>query len=85
MKKIMMFYSSLDKSAIDERIKKDIVDYIALRMQETPNILSNITPLSPSHGGGFEKKGKSSSNKSSSLSPQHQYASQEDPQNKSFI
>ena len=75
---------SLDKSAVDERIKKDIVDYITLRIQETPTILSNITPLSPSHGSNEKKGAKSSSIKSPQLSPQHQYNNQEDPQNNPF-
>ena len=74
---------SLDKSTLDERIKKDIVDYITMRIQEAPNILSNITPLSPSSGGS-EKKGGSSCNTSPSLSPQQLYSSKEDTQSSSF-
>ena len=74
-----MFFS-LDKSAVDERIKKDILDYITLRIQETPAILSNITPTSPSRdGGGTDKKRSMSSNKNSSAtSPQHQVSSSDD-------
>ena len=71
---------NLDKSIIDERIRKDILDYITIRIQESPIISSNITPLSPSHGG-CERKGVTSTNKSPSLSPQHPYISPEDQQN----
>ena len=73
----------MDKSIVDERIKKDIVDYITIRVQESPIILSNITPLSPSTGGN-EKKGISSNN-SPSLSPQLAYINQEDQQNNPYF
>ena len=72
---------SLDKSAVDERIKKDILDYITIRIQETPSILSNITPLSPSHGGGNEKKNSLSSNKSSSSMSSPHTSTDGSPQN----
>ena len=73
----------MDKSTIDERIRKDIVDYITIRIQESPIISSNITPMSPS-GGGCERKGVTSSNNSPSISPQHAYISLEDQQNDPF-
>ena len=55
-----------------------MVDYITIRIQETPNILSNITPLSPSHGGN-EKRSSSSGNNTPSSSPQHPYTDQDEP------
>ncbi len=78
-----MVFFSLDKSTVDERIKKDIVDYITIRIQESPIILSNITPLTPTNGGS-EKKGTSSSNNSPSVSTQHAYINQEDQQNNPY-
>ena len=74
------FFFSLDKSIIDERIRKDIMDYITIRVQESPIISSNITPLSPS-SGGCERKGLTSINNSPSMSPQHAYMSPDDQQN----
>ena len=36
---------SLDKSNVDERVKKDIADYIDLRIDSSERLLANITPL----------------------------------------
>ena len=36
---------SLDKSNVDERVKKDIADYIDLRIDNSDKLLANITPL----------------------------------------
>ena len=36
---------NLDKCVLDERIKKDLVDYIQYRIETSPNIQVNITPV----------------------------------------
>ena len=36
---------NLDKCSLDERIKKDLVDYIQYRIETSPSIQVNITPV----------------------------------------
>jgi hypothetical protein len=42
---ICLFYS-LDKTDVDERLNKDMADYLALRINRSPAIQGNITPTS---------------------------------------
>ena len=38
---------NLDKCILDERIKKDLVDYVQYRVQTSHSIQVNITPITP--------------------------------------
>ena len=37
---------SLDKTDVDERLNKDMSDYLTLRINKSPALLGNITPTS---------------------------------------
>ncbi len=41
-----MLIFSLDKTDVDERLNKDMADYLGLRINQSPHILANITPTS---------------------------------------
>ena len=47
---------SLDKYDVDERIKKDIADYISLRLNQSPQLQRNITPISGRNEGQPEER-----------------------------
>ncbi len=37
---------SLDKTDVDERLNKDLADYVMMRIMQSPIIQTNITPIS---------------------------------------
>ena len=41
---IYYFFTSLDKTDVDERLNKDMTDYIMLRIGKSSTIQNNITP-----------------------------------------
>lgn len=48
--------SSLDKVSVDERLRKDLMDYVGSRMGQEPSILANITPTPTNSGKGWPRK-----------------------------
>ena len=57
LKKVLIcffYFFSLDKLDVDERVRKDLADFVSLRVHQSIRIQTNITPKTKSSGGDSE-------------------------------
>ncbi len=53
---------SLDKSSVDERVRKDMTDYIGLRINGSTSLMANVTPTSNGRVGNSSNSSSNSNN-----------------------